>query len=116
MNIQKITKTKIAALVLLAHIVYIATFFAFLLLAGAFEFICNRSGIYEILAIIAIFLLILYPIAATVINSTSVFFQVLALKNHESKLPNIVLMIIAILCEIVMIILSYVFWQGAMGV
>ena len=116
MNIPKISKTKIAALILLAHIVYIASFFAFLLLAGAFEFICNRSGIYEIFVIIAILLLVLYPIAATVINSTSVFFQVLALKAHESKLLTIILMTVTILCEIAIIVLFAKFWQGAMGV
>lgn len=111
-----ISKTKSAFLILLIHLVYIALFAVFMLIASLLEAPCNNDGIYVVFAGISIALLCFYPLAATGINIISIIFQVLALRGNESKVKNLIMMAVAILYEIAVIAFFIRFWQGAMGV
>lgn len=116
MDIKKYSKTKYTLLLLLSHFAYIIVFIFFMFMASILEFPCNRDGIYMMFAVISIVLLCIYPIAATIINVMSIVFAALAIKSHESKLGNVILMIIAILYELAVILFFIRFWQGTMGV
>ena len=116
MNTKNVSKTKIAFFVLLLHLAYAALFAVFMWIAGLLEVPCDRDGIYVVFSGISIALLCLYPFAATGINATSVFFQFLALKNNESKIKNIAMLVTAILYEVAMLMCFAWFWEGAMGV
>ena len=87
-----------------------------MLIAGLLEFPRNRSGIYEVFAMISIAFLYLFPFVTTGINATSIAFQILALRQNESKVKNIVMMAISILYEVVIIAFFICFFQGVMGV
>ena len=116
MNTKNVSKTKISFLILLLHFVYATLFAIFMLITGLLEKPCNRDGIYGVFAMISIALLCFFPFAATGINTTSIAFQILALRQNESKVKNIVMMAIAMSYEIAVIIFFICFWQGAMGV
>jgi len=60
--------------VLLLHLEYAALFGIFMLIAGLLEFPFNRSGIYEVFAMISIALLCLFSFITTGINATSIAF------------------------------------------
>jgi len=116
MNTKNISKTKIAFFVLLLHLVYAALFAVFMWIAGLLEVPCNWDGIYVVFSVISIALLCLYPFVATGINATSIVFQILALRNNESKIKNIAMLVTATLYEVAVIVCFAWFWQGAMGV
>ena len=59
---------------------------------------------------------IAYPVVGTAINIFSVIFQIRAIRNNESKVKNIIMMIVTILLEAVVILFFVRFWQGAMSV
>ena len=116
MNINIISKTKIAFFVLLLHLEYAELFAIFTLIAGLLEVPCNRDGIYVAFAMISIALLCFFPFITTTINTTSIAFQILALRQNESKVKNFVMMAIVILHEVAVIVLFFWFWRRAMGV
>ena len=113
---KKKSMTKTAFIILLLHLAYIVCFAFSLLIATLLEVPCERSGIYEIFAVGAISMLISYPVAGTAINIFSVIFQIRAIRNNESKVKNIIMMIVTILLEAVVILFFVRFWQGAMSV
>ena len=86
-----------------------------MLIAGLLEFPCNRSGIYEVFAMISIALLCLFPFVTTGINATSIAFHILALRQNESKVKNIVMMAISILYDVVIIAFFICFFRGLWG-
>lgn len=116
MEVKRFSKTRIAFFILLLHLLYAALFAVFMLIACLLEDPCNRGGIYIVFSVISIVLLCLYPLEATFINAGSVVFQVWALKENESRLQNVIMMVITVLYEIAVIILFVLFWQGAMSV
>ena len=114
MNKNPITRT--AFLILLLHFVYIVLLAFFGVMATLLEIPCNSSGIYEFFVTVEIAMILVYPLIATVINAASIIFQIIALRNNESKVKNIIMMIITVLYEIAVIVFFAYFWQGAMGV
>ena len=100
---------------LLLHLEYAALFGIFMLIAGLLEFPFNRSGIYEVFAMISIALLCLFPFVTTGINATSIAFHILALRQNESKVKNIVMMAISILYDVVIIAFFICFFRGLWG-
>jgi len=86
-----------------------------MLIAGLLEFPFNRSGIYEVFAMISIALLCLFPFVTTGINATSIAFHILALRQNESKVKNIVMMAISILYDVVIIAFFICFFRGLWG-
>ena len=109
MKNQKMSKTKIAFLILLLHLAYVAifcslTFFAILLDGNLF------------LELIMGYMLLLSPFVGTTINISSIIIQIWALCKRESKVKNILMMLIAILHEALMWWLLLTAWEGAMSV
>ena len=110
------SKTNTAFFALLLHPIYAALFAFFMWIASMLEVPCDRDGIYLVFAVISIALLCFYPIVTTGVNAISIVFQVLALIQKESKIKNIIMMVIAVLIEVAIVIISVRFWIGAMGV
>ncbi len=113
---NKKSMTKIAFLILLLHLVYIVLFAFFLLMTELFSVYCHGSWIYEIFCISAVVLMLSYPVVGTATNIFSVIFQIRAIRNNESKVKNIIMMIVTILLEIVVVVYFVLFWHGAMSV
>ncbi len=116
MNIKNICKTKTAFFTLLLHVLYAALFAVFMLIAGLLEIPCNQDGIYIVFSVISIILLCLYPLATTLINAASFFFQISALKKNESKIQNIIMMAVALIYEALVFVFFAWFCRGTMGV
>ena len=100
----------------LANIAYIVMFLIFGFVASALEFPCNRDGLYLIFADLSIVMLILHPFFATHVNICGIVFQIIALKNGESKVKNILMMVFTVLYEAASIWFFIRFWEGAMSV
>ena len=116
MNRNCITKTRIAFFALLLHVLYVVLFAIIMLITCLLEVPCNRGGLYSLFFTTSILQIVLYPLATTAFNAISIIFQIIALKEKESKIKNIIMMVFAILYEIACIILWGIFWEGAMGV
>ena len=108
--------TAIAAIGPVGHVVYAAAFFALLGIASLLEFPCERSGLYMIFIIPALFLLVLYPLATVAISALGTALSAFALKKGESKVWNILIIVFLVLYTAVIFWRTVVFWQGAMGV
>ena len=108
--------TTIAAMFPVGHVVYAAAFFALLGIASLLEFPCDRSGLYMIFAVPALFLLVLYPLATVAISALGTALSAFALKKGESKVWNILIIVFLVLYTAVIFWRTVVFWQGAMGV
>lgn len=95
---------------------------------GTSDFLCNvvfsllpPNDIIEDIFTIPLVWLFLFvwiplPIVATVANAFSVRYQILAIKNGESKAKNIIIFIYVILVEIFALVRWNVFWYRGMGV
>ena len=108
--------TAIAAMFPVGHVAYAAAFFALLGIASLLEFPCERSGLYMIFIIPALFLLVLYPLATVAISALGTALSAFALKKGESKVWNILIIVFLVLYTAVIFWRTVVFWQGAMGV
>ena len=116
MSSKASNKTKKSFLILLLHIAYIVLFAVFMSISGWLEIPCYRGGIYLFFADTSIGLLLVLPFVTTLINTVSIIFQIIALRCGESKVKNVIMMAITILYEIAVIVVSVLFWQGAMSV
>lgn len=110
------THTKIAFISLLFPILYVAIFLIFGFLATITEFPTGRSGIYILFASIDIFLMMVFPAVQIGCSIVSIMYQIKALRNNESKVKNIVMMIVAILYFAAAIMFSHRLWLGMMSV
>ena len=113
---KKKSMTKTAFIILLLHLAYIVCFAFCLLMTRMLSVHCYGSWIYEIFGISTAVLMLSYPIVGTATNIFSVIFQIRAIRNNESKVKNIIMMIVTILLEAVVILFFVRFWQGAMSV
>ena len=106
MNKKNLSRTKSAFTALLMQLGYVVltvlAFIACLLL----EKPLNKNAIYGLFLIAFEMLFICSPISTAVVNGVSIYFQISALRNHESKLKNVTMFVIAILYQIAVII----FW------
>ena len=108
-------KTKVAFWMFLANVAYIVMFLIFGFAATALEVPCNRDGAYLIFAYLWIVMWIFQPLFATVCNAIGVGFQISAMREGESKIKNILMMVFAVLYEAASIWLFIRFWQGVMS-
>ena len=110
-----IKKTKIAFLFLLLQLAYWIMLFCFGLCAALLEMPCDRGGIYTFFAIVSVMMIFVWPLYATEINIASLIFQIIALRRQESKIKNIIMMVVTVLYQIVTILLSIRIWDGALN-
>jgi hypothetical protein len=115
MKYNAVTKTKAAFWMFLANVAYIVMFLIFGFAATALEVPCNRDGAYLIFAYLWIVMWIFQPLFATVYNAIGVGFQISAMREGESKIKNILMMVFAVLYEAASIWLFIRFCQGVMS-
>ncbi len=107
------SKTKIAFRILLLHLAYGFVFAAVALSAYLLDRAGGVTGIHFTMLII---MLALSPVVGTLINGFSVFFQIWGLRRGESKVKNVLMMVITVLHEVSIWWLLLTFWEGAMSV
>lgn len=114
MNKKNLSRTKSAFIALLMQLGYVVltvlVFIACLLL----EKPLNKNAIYGLFLLAFEMLFICYPICTAVVNGVSIYFQISALRNHESKLKNVTMFVIAILYQIAVIIFWILLFNGSL--
>ncbi|MBE6676589.1 MAG: hypothetical protein E7594_07100 [Ruminococcaceae bacterium] len=109
--------TKLAGLSLLSHLAYTGIFILLMSLATLLEKPSNNEGfLYMTFCILAILILVLYPLATAFLSACSVTLSSFALKKREVIPLNVIFIVLSVLYTVFAIWLSAVFWQGAMGV
>jgi len=99
----------------IANVAYVALFFIFAFVADILEFPCERDGAYLIFAGLWIVMWLLQPLFATVFNVIGMVFQISALREGESKVKNILMMVFAVIYEAASIWLFIRLLEGIMS-
>ena len=110
------TYTKRAFLWLLVPICYVAVFAVLMLLARITEFPTQRDMIYTFCVMVAILLMLAFPIVQVTTGIKSIVYQVKALRNGESKVKNCAMMAVAVVYFAAAAVYSYRIWLGIMSV
>lgn len=109
---KKELRTKIAFSLLIIPLAYLVLLATFSLIATFLEKPCDRDGIYVLFAGISIFLIFLLPLVIIDCSIGSFVMQILALRNGESKIKNILMMFVSVACSVGGFILLSHLWAG----
>ena len=107
--------TRRAFIWLMIPILHIAVFFVFSLLATITEFPTGRSGIYLLFGMIVILLMLSFPFVQIGCSIASACYQAKALRNHESKAKNFIMMVVSVLYIVAAVLFAYQLWTGIMS-
>ena len=116
MKLKNYSKTTLAFFSLLIHPLVLVSLYACVEIGVSLPRNAICDFISDLLAGYFLLIWLPYPIIATVISGLSVRFQILAWKNGESKVKNVILFLLTVLCEVVAIVLWFKFFERSMGV
>lgn len=108
LKFQQNIRIKVALFILLGNFYWHLTYIAFGLLATILENFEAMYIPYTIISLVAAIIFYTTPLASTMFNLASIVFQILALRNCESKVKHIVLvMVLTVFLEVVAVLFGY---------
>ena len=114
MNTKNLSRTRSAFIALLMQLGYLAFTVLIFIACLLLEKPLNKNAIYGLFLITIEMLFICYPLFTAVANGVSIYFQISALRNHESRIKNITMFVIAILYQVAVIIFWILLLKGSL--